>query len=427
MKKPKFQTPLGMHDILPDEQRYFEKIYNTAKSIANFYNFGKITTPILEYAEIFEKGTGGSTDIVQKEMYTLRTKGGDLLALRPEGTPGVARAYIEHGMANKPQPVKLWYFGPFFRHERPQAGRYREFNSFGYEVLGESDPIIDAQIIQIFYNILKELKFKNLIVEINSIGDSQCRPYYRKLLVSYLKRKESLLCQNCKKRLKQNPLRILDCKNEECQKVAQAAPQMIDHLCEECKNHFKEVLESLDEIEIPYNLNPYLVRGLDYYTKTVFEIFEDTPEGRKIGALAAGGRYDNLIKLLGGKNTFCCGGAAGVERIIDILKNQQTNGLRKTSFSRVFLAQLGIIAKRRTLKLMDEFKKQGIPVVEAFGKNSLKTQLRIADKLGVDYTLILGQKEVIDEAVILREMKTGKQTIIKLDKIAKELKKRLKK
>jgi histidyl-tRNA synthetase len=427
MKRPKFQTPLGMHDILPREQKYFEKIYNITKNIADFYNFGKISTPILEQAEIFEKGTGESTDIVQKEMYTLRTKGGDLLALRPEGTPGVVRAYIEHGMASLPQPVKLWYFGPFFRHERPQAGRYREFNSFGYEILGEQNPIIDTQIIQISYNILKELKFKNLIVEINSIGDSQCRPYYKKLLVSYLKRKESLLCQNCKKRLKQNPLRILDCKNEACQKIAQGAPQMVDHLCDECKYHFKEVLESLDETEIPYSLNPYLVRGLDYYTKTVFEIYEDTPEGRKIGALAGGGRYDNLVKLLRGRDTFCCGASGGVERIIDILKIRKTADSYKTISNKVFLAQLGTMAKRRTLKLMDEFKKQGVPIAETLGKNSLKAQLKIADRLGVDYTLILGQKEAIEEVIILREMKTGKQTTIKLNKIVKELKKRLKK
>ena len=426
MKKQKFQTPTGMHDILPDDQRYFEKIHNVAKSIANFYNFDKITTPILEKAEIFERGTGESTDIVQKEMYTLKTKGGDLLALRPEGTPGVVRAYIQHGMANLPQPVKLWYFGPFFRHEKPQAGRYREFNSFGYEILGEQDPIVDTQIIQIFYNILKELKFKNLIVEVNSIGDFQCRPYYRKLLMSYLKRKESLLCPTCQKRLKQNPLRILDCKNENCKKIVQGAPQMIDHLCDECKNHFKETLESLEETEIPYSLNPYLVRGLDYYTKTVFEIYEDTPEKRKVGALAAGGRYDNLAKLLGGKETPCCGGSGGVERIIDALKTRKSFSIKPIS-NKVFLAQIGIIAKRKTLKLMDEFKKAGIFLSESCGKNSLKAQLRIADKLGVDYTLILGQKEVLDQVIILREMKTGKQSIIKQDKIVKELRKRLKK
>jgi histidyl-tRNA synthetase len=426
MKKQKFQTPAGMHDILREDQKYFEKIYNIAVNIANFYNFDKITTPILEQAEIFQRGTGESTDIVQKQMYTLKTKGGDLLAMRPEGTPGVARAYIQHGMANLPQPVKLWYFGPFFRHEKPQAGRYRQFHHLGYEILGEQDPIIDTQIIQIFYNILKELKFKNLIVEINSIGDFQCRPYYRKLLVSYLKRKESLLCQNCKKRLKQNPLRILDCKNENCQNVAQGAPQIIDHLCDECKNHFKEVLESLEETEIPYSLNPYLVRGLDYYTKTVFEIYEDTPEHRKIGALAAGGRYDGLVKLLGGKDTPSCGGAAGAERIIDILQAKKSSS-SKIIPNKIFLAQIGIIAKRKTLKIMDEFKKAGIPLSEACGKNSLKAQLRIADKLGVDYTLILGQKEVLDQVIILREMKTGKQATIKMDKIVKELRKRLKK
>ena len=416
-----------MHDILPEQQKDFDRIKNIAKNIANFYHFGKIDTPILERAEIFEKSAGPSADIAQKEMYILKTRTGDLFALRPEGTPGAVRAYIEHGMASMPQPVKLWYFGPFFRKERPQAGRYRQFHSFGYEVFGEKDPIIDAQIIQIFYNILQELKFKNLIVEINSIGDSQCRPYYRRLLVRYLKRRESRLCADCQNRLKQNPLRVLDCKNEDCRKIAGSGPQVIDHLCDECKEHFKEVLETLEEAEIPYNLNPYLVRGLDYYTKTVFEIYEDTEDGRKIGTLAAGGRYDNLVKLLGGRDAPACGGAAGAERIIDLVNIGSVKSAKPSAASKVFLAQIGIAAKRKTLKLMEQFKKAGISLSEACGKSSLKAQLRIADKIGVDYALILGQKEVLDNVIILREMKTGKQTIIGQDKIVKELKKRLKK
>ena len=426
MRRPKFQTPTGMHDILPEEQKYFQKIYSIVKNTADFYGFEKIDTPILEQAELFEKGTGASTDIVQKEMYTLRTKGGDILALRPEGTPPIVRAYIQHGMANLPQPVKLWHWGPFFRHERPQAGRYRQFYHFGFEVLGEKSPVIDAQIIQIFYNILKELKFKNLIVEVNSLGDSQCRPYYKKLLMSYLRNRETLLCSNCKRRLKENPLRILDCKEKRCKEVVKGAPQMIDHLCDECKLHFKEVLEFLDGTGIPYSLNPYLVRGLDYYTKTVFEIYEDTTEGRQQGALPAGGRYDRLARQLGGKDTPACGGAVGVERLINIMRTKKIR-FPQPILPKIFLAQLGTPAKRRALKLVDEFREAEILVTESFGKDSLKSQLRIADKLGCDYTLILGQKEVIDRIIILREMNTGKQSIIKIDKIVREMKKRLKK
>ncbi|NCO80259.1 histidine--tRNA ligase, partial [bacterium] len=307
-KKLKFQSPTGMHDILLEEQKYFQKIYEVCEDIANFYQFQKIETPILEETELFSRGIGFSTDIVGKQMFTLRTKGGDYLTLRPEFTASIVRAYIEHGMFNLPQPVKLWYFGPCFRYEHPQAGRFRQFWQFGFEVLGEESPVIDTQVIQIFYNILREIRLKKLIIEINSIGDNQCRPYYKKLLVSYFRSREMALCADCRRRLRENPLRILDCKEEKCQRIISQAPQMIDHLCESCHSHFKEVLEFLDEIGLPYHLNPYLVRGLDYYTKTVFEIYEESPEGRALGALAGGGRYDALTKLLGGKDTPGCGG-----------------------------------------------------------------------------------------------------------------------
>ena len=293
-KKLKFQTLTGMHDILSENQEYFQKIYSVVENIARFYNFRKIDTPILEETELFSKATGSSTDIVQKEMYSFKTKGGDYVSLRPEGTPGIARAYIQRGMQSYPQPVKLYHnIAPFFRYERPQAGRYREFHQFDLEVLGEKNSVIDAQLIQIAYNILKELGIKDLIIEINSIGDIQCRPYYKKSLVTYLRKHQAVLCTDCKRRIKENPLRILDCKNEKCKEITSQSPQIIDYLCEECHNHFKEVLEFLDELDLPYRLNPFLVRGLDYYTKTVFEIFEETEEEKKQGTLIAGGRYEN--------------------------------------------------------------------------------------------------------------------------------------
>src|SRR3989344_5250604 len=269
-KNAKFQTPTGMHDILFDEQKYFQRIYKICENITDFYGFKKIDTPILENAELFSKGLGISTDIVQKQMYVFKTKGDDFLSLRPEGTAPVVRSFLQHGMINMPQPVKLWYWGPFFRAESPQAGRYRQFWQLGLETLGEKNSVADAQIIQIFYNILQELRIKDLIVEVNSIGDNQCRPYYKKLLNNYLKSRESSLCSDCKRRFKKNPLRVLDCKEEKCQQVKSQAPQTTDHLCEECKNHFKEVLEFLDKINLPYRLNPYLVRGLDYYFKNCF-------------------------------------------------------------------------------------------------------------------------------------------------------------
>ncbi len=426
MRKPKFQTLTGMHDVLGEDQRYFHKIYKVCENIADFYSFDRIITPVVEQAELFEKGTGVSTDIVQKEMYAFKTKGGDVVTLRPEGTPSIVRAYIEHGMSSLPQPIKLWYNGPFFRYERPQAGRYRQFNQVGFEVLGEKSSVIDAQIIQIFYNILKELKIKDIIVEINTIGDFQCRPYYKKLLTSYLKNRESMLCPNCRRRLKENPLRVLDCKEERCKKIISQAPQMIDHLCEECKKHFKEVLEFLDSTQLPYNLNPYLVRGLDYYTKTVFEIYENSKEGREQGALSAGGRYDKLIKLLGGKDFPGCGGSLGIERIVNIMKDKEIS-LPIQNPPSVFFAQLGMMPRQKGLSLLEDFRKARISVAEAFSKDSLKNQLRMADRLKVKYTLILGQKEVFEDMIILREMRTGKQETVNIDKIVDVVKKKLKK
>jgi len=426
MKKPKFQSPTGMHDILPEEQKYFQKIYDVIEIIASFYGFKKIETPILEETELFSKGIGLSTDIVQKQMFSLRTRGGDYLSLRPEGTAPIVRAYIEQGFQNLPQPVKLWYFGPFFRYEHPQTGRYRQFWQFGFEILGEKNPIIDTQIILIFYNILKELKFKNLILELNSIGDFQCRPYYKKILVNYFRSREASLCLDCRRRIRENPLRVLDCKEEKCQPIKAQAPQLIDHLCEECHLHFKEVLEFLDELELPYQLNPYLVRGLDYYTKTVFEISEGSEEGKGQGALVGGGRYDNLIKILGGLDTPACGGAAGIERIVNLMK------MKKMKFAlspqpKIFLAQLGSLAKRKSLRIFEEFRQERIPIAESFGRDSLKAQLSRADKIGAKYTLILGQKEALEEKIIIRDMINGRQATVKLEKIVKEIKKRLKK
>lgn len=423
-KKLKFQSPTGMHDILLEEQKYFQKIYEVCEDIANFYQFQKIETPILEETELFSRGIGFSTDIVGKQMFTLRTKGGDYLTLRPEFTASIVRAYIEHGMFNLPQPVKLWYFGPCFRYEHPQAGRFRQFWQFGFEVLGEESPVIDTQVIQIFYNILREIRLKKLIIEINSIGDNQCRPYYKKLLVSYFKSREMALCADCRRRLRENPLRILDCKEEKCQRIISQAPQMIDHLCESCHSHFKEVLEFLDEIGLPYHLNPYLVRGLDYYTKTVFEIYEESPEGRALGALAGGGRYDALTKLLGGKDTPGCGGAGGIERIINLMKTRQLR-LKKEREPEIFLAQLGNLGKRKSLRLLEDFRKAKIQIAESFGRDSLKAQLARADKLGVKHTLILGQQEALEGTIIVRDMASGKQETIKIEKVVREMQKRI--
>jgi histidyl-tRNA synthetase len=425
--KIKFQAPTGMHDVLGEDMLYFEKVKDVIDDIAEFYGFQKIDTPILEDAQVFEKSTGTSSDIVEKEMYTLKTKGGDVLCLRPEFTPGVVRAYLQNGMWVHPKPVKLYSFGPLFRYEKPQAGRYRQFNQFNFEMFGSKDPAVDAQLIQMFWAILGELKFKNLVVEINSIGCTECRPNFRKALVRFLKSKENLLSSDSKERLKKNPLRVLDSKDQRDKEIIANAPQAIDYLCDDCKAHFKKVIEYLDEIALPYKLNPYLVRGLDYYTKTVFEIYEDKGEQGSTSTLIGGGRYDTLIKSVGGQDTPALGGAGGVERIIEKLKERAKEPPKPKHQAHVFLAPLGEVAKKKALGLFEQFRQENIRCIEAFSKDALKAQLGIADKFGVDYALILGQREVLDGTIIIRNMKTAKQETVKLAKVVQEVKKRLKK
>ncbi|MFW6282869.1 MAG: histidine--tRNA ligase [Minisyncoccales bacterium] len=425
-KKGKFQTPKGIHDILPKKQKYYRKVYQVCKKIADYYGFEEIYTPILEKRKIYEKGTGAGTDIVQKEMFELETKGGEKLALRPEGTPGIVRSYIENGMSNWQTPVKLWYFGPFFRYEKPQAGRYRQFWQFGFEVIGQEDAAVDAELIQIFYNILKELKLEEISIKVNSIGDESCRPEYLNSLKTYFKENKKKLCKDCKKRLKNNVLRILDCKNKKCNEVKEDAPQIIDNLCDDCHDHFKTMLEFLDETNIPYELDSSLVRGLDYYTRTVFEAFsENEDEEKGQNALGGGGRYDKLVELFGGKETPASGMAGGVERIIEKLVDEKLE-FESTEKPKVFLAQIGKTAKRETFRLLEEFREEGIKIAESLGRNSLRPQLNIADKMEVDYTLILGKKEVEEDEIIIRNMEDGKQKKVKLSKIVDEIKKRLK-
>jgi len=426
MSKIKYQTLTGMHDVLPEDQIYFKRVNKVVESVANYYSFDKIETPILEFAEVFQKAIGDDTDIVGKEMYSFKTKGGDMVCLRPEGTAPIMRSYLEHGMHNLPQPVKLWYIGPFFRYERPQAGRFRQFHQFGFEAIGDGNSAIDSQIIQMSYDVLKELGFKNLTIEVNSIGDSECRPYFKKILTSYFKSRKASLCTDCQRRLKENPLRILDCKEEKCQRVKAGAPQIIDHLCEKCHAHFKQVLEFLDEFELPYTLNPYLVRGLDYYTKTVFEIIETTEGGKEVGTLTGGGRYDNLSKVFGGREAPGCGSAGGIERIISLMKSREMKTGPKVEDPKIFLAQLGRLAKRKGMKLFEEFRDAKIPVAESFSKDSLKAQLRAANKLKIKWVLIFGQKEALEDFIVLRDMDTGMQTEIPLNKVVAEMKEKIK-
>lgn len=416
------QTPKGMHDILPGDMPFWEKFEKEAKEIAEFYNFSKIETPILENVDLFIRGVGEATDIVQKEMFVLRTKGGTKLVLRPEMTAPVVRSFIQHGMHKLPQPLRLYYLGPAFRHQNPQAGRYREFHQLGFEILsgeGEGDPIYDAEIVIASYRLFEELKIKNLTVQINSLGCRSCRNIYKKKLLDYYKGEE--VCRDCKKRLIVNPIRLLDCKSKICLPIKAGSPSILDFLCALCKNHLRQVLEFLDEVSLPYTLNPQLVRGLDYYNRTVFEIFAESGDL----SLAGGGRYDYLAEMLGGRPTPAVGVAVGIERVIEVMKPIFSSNLNNNSRTKVFLVYIGDAARLKSLSLIEELRRNRIPVAEALGKNSLSSQLESARKVGSPLALIFGQKESHEGNIIIRDMTSGVQEVVPLTKVAEEVKKRL--
>lgn len=432
-KKPKVYKSLrGFRDILPDSQAYWDKVEDAARKIATDYSFDRIRLPYLEQTQLFERSVGKGTDIVDKEMFSFVDPSNTKVTLRPEATAQVVRTYIEHGMLNKPQPVKLWYFGPMFRHDRPQAGRYRQFWQFGLEAIGSNEPIIDAQIIIICYRLLKELGL-DVTVQINSIGTPESRRDYIMELVSYFKQFRRQLSETDKKRLQKNPLRLLDSKEPEIQELKVDAPQIVDWLDDTSKQDFMKVLEYLDEAEVPYELNPFLVRGLDYYSKTVFEIVpnltreivNENEEEKSQNALGGGGRYDGLVEMLGGREgTPAMGAALGIERIILAMKAQEVP-INKQREIDVFFCQLGEAARRKGLSVFEQFRSAGIATGEAFGKGSLKTQLEMADKLKAKVALILGQKEVLDGTIIIRDMESGAQEIVDVNKVVEIVKKQL--
>ncbi len=413
----------GMHDVLPAEQPWWERVERQAKELADFYGFNKIDTPLLESVDLFMRTVGADSDIVQKEMYTLKTRGGSVLALRPEATASVTRAYIEHSLGRISQPQKLFYMGPMFRHENPQLGRLRQFSQVGFEVIGGTDDsIYDAQVIIIFDRFLKNLKIRDISLKINSIGCRVCRPGYKRQLQTYYKTHEKALCEDCKRRLKTNPLRLLDCKNKECQPFKEKAPNFLDKICAQCSRHFKGVLEYLDEVELAYELDNQLVRGLDYYNRTVFEM--SAGDG-VLGVLAAGGRYDYLADLLGNRTTPAIGGAVGFERIIETMKAQEIK-LPVKPMRKVFIVHVGELAKKKSLRLIEDLRVAGIPISESLGKESIKAQLKVADKQKNTLALIFGQKEIYEESVIIRDLRTGLQETVFLAKLVPEIQKRLK-
>jgi histidyl-tRNA synthetase len=417
-KKIRFQKPKGTTDLLFEDWKYLNKIFDISQKILNFYRFQRIETPLLEKLDLFSQGLGLVSQSLEKELCLCQVKGENKLVLRAEGNVSIARAYIENDLESLSQPLKLWYWGPFFKCQKAQTRKNLQFWRLGIEIFGENDPLIDALIIEIFFNILSELKFKNLNVEINSLGDSRCRLYLKKILIKYLQKCRKSLCSECRKNFLKNPFLVLDCQNNKCQEIAFNCPPTIDCLCKECHQHFKEVLEYLEELKIPYHLNYRLIKGGNWNNKTVFQILEKD----KGIVLAEGGRYDNLIKLLGGKETPAAGGVMKIDEIKGLMKTDEFQPEKeKPAF--VFLAQLGLLAKRKSLKILEELRRAGIAAAEDFGKDSLKAQLARAEKLGVKYTIIIAQKEALEDEAILRDMETGEQRVIKIEELVKEIKK----
>ncbi len=416
-------SPRGMRDLMNEEYYAFQGFFEKAQEVAVYYGFKPIDTPILENEEVFTGGIGEGTDIIDKEMYTLKTKGGDHLALRPEHTAALMRAYIEHGMQTMPQPVMFYQYGPVFRHDKPQRGRYRQFWQFDLDCLGSDKSIMDALVIKAGMSILEEAGATNLTVDINSIGDKECRGGYIKELTNYYRKHLSSLPTIDRERLKTNPLRILDSKEEKTKELNEGAPDSVSFLCVSCKKHFKEVLEYLEEMGINYNINKNLVRGLSYYTRTVFEVIEEggAEDGSPL-ALGGGGRYDYLAKQIGGKkDVSAVGFSMGVDRIVEAkwYKKLSPRILKKP---KIYFIQLGSEAKLKSLNIIEILRKAHVPIAQSLSKDSLGSQLGIAEKLSIPYAIIFGVKEAIDDSVIVRDMSNRSQDTVKLSKLLEYLK-----
>ncbi len=412
----------GFHDVLPEDIKRWHHAEEQAKTLFELYGFSELRMPALEFTELFARSLGTTTDIVEKEMYTFTDRDGSSLTLRPEGTAGVARAYIENSMWTKSPVTKLYYTGMMFRHERPQKGRFRGFYQIGAELLGPEEPSSDAELIAMVWKLLEGIGItKYLRLELSSLGDRNCRPQYKEMLVAFFTPERERLCEDCRRRLETNPLRILDCKVRGCGEIAARAPKMIDNLCAECSLHLGEVRESLGAVGVPYVINPGIVRGLDYYTRTVFEI--TTEELGSQNAVAAGGRYDGLVEELGGPRTPAVGFAMGMERTMLLHRTAFPEGFGREV--RVFIAHMGEEARKKAFQLASELRQRGVPTEMEYGGKSLKSQFKRADKLGAKLTLIIGEDEIKRGVVKVRDMDTSSEYEMKEMNLGLEIAKRL--
>jgi histidyl-tRNA synthetase len=407
----RFQAPRGTQDILPDDQPYWRYLIDLLHRLARLYGFHQIDVPIFEETELFARTMGETTDTIEKELYSVTYKGEGTLALRPEFTAGVMRAYLEHGMHVWPQPVKLYSIGPIFRHERPQKGRYRQFNQFNIEIIGEQDPVADLEAMSVAWDLYTGLGFRSLSFQLNSTGCPRCKPdYVDEALVPYFQRFADRLGDDDRRRLVQNPLRILDSKDERIQGLIADAPRILDYLCDECRDHFTTLCSYLDDLDRPYTLNHRLVRGLDYYTKTVFEVWAEAGLGAQ-NAVCGGGRYDGLIEVLGGPSMPGVGFATGLERIVLTMQDQRVQ-VPELARPTLFVAYSGAAAKREAARLAAELRAAGAAVSLAMGEHSLRAQLKQAAREGVRLTLIVGEQELATGTVAVKDMDSGNQEAV---------------
>lgn len=402
----------GTKDVLPNESYKNQYIEATCLGVAENFGYKEMRTPVFEHTELFQRGVGDTTDVVQKEMYTFDDKGGRSITLRPEGTSGAARAFLENGLSNEALPQKICYLTSCYRYEKPQAGRLREFHQFGIECFGATSPLADAEMISLAKQIFDELGVKDLHLELNSIGCPECRAEYHKALKEYFSQYKDKLCDTCNDRLERNPMRILDCKSPVCSEIAKGAPVVLDYLCDECREHFQKVKSYLDAANIEYIVNPQIVRGLDYYTKTVFEFVSDAIGSQ--GTVCGGGRYDGLLEELGGQHTPSLGFGMGLERLQLVMEAQGCN-FPEPSRPDLFIVAMGEKATLKAVEIAKDMRDEGFSVVYDLNGRSLRAQMKYADKLGAKFNVVIGDNEVDNKVVSLKDMATGESSEINLD------------
>lgn len=412
----KYSLPRGTKDILPEEIELWQYLEKNFRESCNLFGYKEIRTPIFEFTEVFARSIGETTDIVEKEMYNFKDRAGRNLTLRPEATAAVIRAVVEKSLYTKQPLLRLYYMGPMFRYDRPQKGRYRQFHQLGVEAIGSYSAFLDGEVISLSIFFLTRIGLKNIQLQLNSVGCKNCRNYYREELKNFLKDKIENFCEDCNRRFLLNPLRILDCKNEECRKEIENSPKILNYLCNDCSKHFEILKNYLETLKIEYKINPYLVRGLDYYTKTTFEI--TFPSSGNQDAIAGGGRYDNLVEEFGGPSLGAVGFAAGCERIINILSDSK-NISEQTKY--VFVATVGEIAKLKGVEIASKLRERKIPVLLSPEFSSLKSQMRQADKYA-EYVIIIGEEEIKNNIYILKDLKTGNQKEFKEEELYEYLK-----